>query len=178
MRYSFPDAPVQPVSCNDGQRMTSWMDLQTIPVQPGDPDDKAGLEASRRIVHALIDQEIANGTPSTDIVVGGFSQGGAMALLAGYSYPKPLAAVVCFSGWPVLAHDFVARVQGGANAATPAFVAHGTQDQVVLPACGAQAKELLESAGVPTSFSTYPMPHSACPSQMADLRDWLGALLK
>ena len=178
VRYSFPDAPVQPVSCNGGQRMTSWMDLQSIPVQPGDPDDVVGLEASRKAIHALIDKEVASGTPSTDIVVGGFSQGGAMALLAGYSYPKPLAAVVCLSGWPVLVDDFLPRVTGGANATTPAFVAHGAQDQVVVPACGAQAKELLKSAGVPTCFNVaYPMKHSACPSEMEDLRDWLGPLL-
>ena len=176
VRYSFPDAPVQPVSCNGGQRMTSWMDLQSIPVALGDPDDEAGLQASRRAVHALLDREIASGTPSTDIILGGFSQGGAMALFAGYTYSKPLAGVVSFSGWPVFAADFVDRARGNANAATPAFVAHGSKDEVVLPACGDKTSELLKAAGVETTYLTYAMAHSACPSQFEDLKDWIATL--
>lgn len=177
IRYSFPDAPVQPVSCNGGYRMTSWMDLQAIPVELGSADDVAGLEASRTTIHSLIDDEIANGTPSTDIVLGGFSQGGAMALFAGFTYHKPLAGIVCLSGWPAVMDNLVQRVKSGANAHTPAFVAHGKHDEVVLPSCGSKASELLKHAGVPTLFVTYPMGHSSFPSEMEDLNDWLLSLL-
>jgi len=180
VRYSFPDAPVQPVTCNGGARMTSWMDLHHIPVRigidPEDPDDVAGLSASTARLHKLLDAEVAGGTPSTDIVLGGFSQGGAMALLAGYTYSKPLAAIVCLSGWPALADDLPSRVPSGANAKTPAFVAHGTRDQVVHPDCGQKVSTLLKAAGVPTSYTTYAMEHSSHPSEMEDLRDWLMGL--
>ena len=180
VRYTFPDAPTQPVSCNGGARMTSWMDLHHIPVRigvdPDHPDDVAGLSASCTQLHKLLDAEIARGTPSTDIVLGGFSQGGAMALLAGYTYSKPLAGVVCFSGWAALASDLTKRVPAAANAKTPAFVAHGTRDQVVHPDCGAKASELLKASGVPTSYNTYPMEHSSHPSEMEDLKDWLVGL--
>lgn len=80
VRYLHPDAPTSPVTCNGGYRMTSWMDLDTIPVSLSLPDDEEGLKASSAIIHALLDKEVAAGTPSTDIVVGGFSQGAAMAL--------------------------------------------------------------------------------------------------
>ena len=76
VRYQFPDAPVQPVSANGGHRMTSWMDLTNMPIKHGDPDDAAGLSASCQRIHALLDAEVNAGTPSTDIVLGGFSQGG------------------------------------------------------------------------------------------------------
>lgn len=36
VRSSFPTAPEQPVSCNGGFSMTSWMDLQSIPVSLND----------------------------------------------------------------------------------------------------------------------------------------------
>ena len=102
VRYAFPDAPESPVTCNGGYVMTSWMDLETIPIGNGLPDDAKGLADSTQIIHALIDAEVAKGTASEDIVLGGFSQGGAMALLAGYSYAKRLAGVACLSGWPSL----------------------------------------------------------------------------
>jgi predicted esterase len=219
-RYLFPDAPVNPVSCNGGFQMTSWMDLDTIPVHPKIPDDKEvrrtapsalapavsaaaaaaaaararvrpparltrprpllcagvlqGLAASSRIIHELLDREVAAGTPSEDIVLGGFSQGGAMALLAGYSYPKKLAGVACLSGWAAMRDDLAPRVSGGANAATPAFIAHGEADGVVLPQCGKEANELLSAAGVPTKFETYRgMEHSSCEKEMSDLHAWL-----
>ena len=53
------------------------------PLPAPQPDEWEGIEVSRDAIHELIDAEIASGTPSTDIVLGGFSQGGAMALLAG-----------------------------------------------------------------------------------------------
>ena len=100
----------------------------------------------------------------------------ALALLAGYTYSKPLAGVVCFSGWAALASGFVARVESGANGKTPAFVAHGTQDPTVLPECGVKVNELLQEARVKTKYLTYPMGHSACPSEFEDFKDWLAGM--
>lgn len=177
-KFIFPDAPVQPVSCNGGFKMTSWMDLDEIPVSLGIRDDEVGLASSTKIVHDIIKKEMAdNGTPSTDIVIGGFSQGGAMALLAGFTFPQKLAGVVCFSGWPALQDKLVERTKAAGNADTPAFVAHGTADEVVLPECGAKAAELLKQSGVPVTFKTYErMGHSSCSAQMAELKDWLEGL--
>ena len=101
-----------------------------------------------------------------------------MALLAGYSYPKPLAGVVSFSGWSTLRDDFQRRVSEGANKQTPAFVAHGQFDNVVVPECGEDSKKRLEAAGVPVTFNTYPMQHSAHPAQMQALRAWMIEVLK
>ena len=45
-----------------------------IGVDANDPDDVAGLSSSCARLHKLLDAEVAGGTPSTDIVLGGFSQ--------------------------------------------------------------------------------------------------------
>ena len=98
-------APAAPASLRrppPRARMPSWMDLEKIPVAMGDMNDAKGLKASAEIIHGQIDAAVAKGTASTEIVLGGFSQGGAMALYAGYTYPKTLAGVVVFSGWPPL----------------------------------------------------------------------------
>ena len=123
--------------------MASWMDLEKIPVAMGDMNDVKGLKASAAIIHGQIDAAVAKGTASTDIVIGGFSQGGAMALYAGYTYPKTLAGVVVFSGWaPLQTADevaFMGDIKAGANANTPAFVAHGTRSTPNLSASAASA---------------------------------------
>ncbi len=173
IRYLFPDAPVQAVTCNGGYRMTSWMDLDTIPIGLSLPDDEPGLAASARMVHELIDAEVAKGTPSTDIILGGFSQGGAMALHAGYSYPKPLDGVACLSGWAALRDGFETKVRGGANKLTPCFVGHGTMDGVVLPECGAKAAEMLKELGVDVTYGQYPVEHGAHPQELDALKDWV-----
>ena len=47
--WQFPTAPPQPVSCNGGHRMTSWMDLEEIPVtHPERFDDAEGLQVSKQ----------------------------------------------------------------------------------------------------------------------------------
>ena len=131
------------------------------------------LAQSKVLVHAAIDAVVASGTPSEKIVLGGFSQGGAMAIYAGYSYPKRLAGIVGFSGWAAgrsIDGGFHDRVTGGQNSATPCFIGHGTEDEVVLPACGEDAKKRLEDAGVPVNYSTYRMAHSSCAFSQARLR--------
>lgn len=178
VQYTFPDAPIQPVTCNGGMPMPSWMDLVKIPVEVQDPEDGPGLTASTATVHKIIDGVVEKGTPSDKIVLGGFSQGGGMALLAGYSYSKPLAGIVSFSGWAAQRDGFDKRVGEGANAKTPAFIGHGTMDEVVLPSCGEDSKNKLEALGVPVSYSTYMMPHSAHPSEFKALRAFVKEVLK
>ena len=182
VQYTFPDAPVNPVSCNGGYEMTSWMDLENIPVALGDKNDLKGVTASAALVHAALDAVVAK-MPSTEVVLGGFSQGGAMALFAGYSYSKPLGGIVSFSGWsPLTKTDeatFISDLKAGANAQTPCFIGHGSEDNVVLPECGERAAKALEEAGVKdVSYSTYRMAHSSHPAETDALAKWVSEKLK
>ena len=141
------------------------MDLEKIPVAIGDMNDVKGLKASAALIHSQIDNAVAKGTASTDIVIGGFSQGGAMALYAGYTYPKTLAGVVVFSGWaPLQAADeatFMGDVKAGANANTPAFIAHGTRSTPNLSASAASAASAAaEPAGHPRLEASSRRPHA------------------
>ena len=52
-------------------------------------------------------------------------------------------------------------------------MAHGTQDPVVPFAMGDESRRLLEAAGYSVEWHGYPMPHSLCPPEVADLRTWL-----
>ncbi len=68
-------------------------------------DDVQGITRATVFIHSLIEREINNGIPPHRIIIGGFSQGGALAIHAGLTYNKKLAGVVSLSGWLPL-HDY------------------------------------------------------------------------
>lgn len=52
-----------------------------------------------RSLNALVSDEIDGGLLASRVVVGGFSQGGAMSLLTGLSSERALGGIACLSGW-------------------------------------------------------------------------------
>ena len=62
-------------------------------------DDEQGLLKSMYALNRIITNEVDAGTPSDRIVLGGFSQGGAMTLLTGLTNERSLAGLAVMSGW-------------------------------------------------------------------------------
>ncbi|CAE8654454.1 unnamed protein product, partial [Polarella glacialis] len=86
-RWSFPDAPEQAVSCNGGHRMPSWFDIEELPLSERETvGSPRGIDAAVSAVHAMLRQSESLGFPAHRTILGGFSQGAALALLAGLSY--------------------------------------------------------------------------------------------
>ena len=100
VRFVFPHAPVRPVTINGGYRMRAWYDILGTETQG--VQDEAGLRGSREAVGQLLQREKERGMPSHRIVLAGFSQGCAMALLTGLRHPEPLAGIVGLSGYLLL----------------------------------------------------------------------------
>ena len=55
------------------------------------------------LLNQLITAEVDSGIPPANIVLGGFSQGGAMTLLTGLTTERKLAGLAVLSGWLPLA---------------------------------------------------------------------------
>lgn len=174
MRFVFPHAPVQRVSLNAGMRMRAWYDI--IP-DPAAPEDAAGIRASEQAVRALIEREAARGVPSERVIIAGFSQGGAIALQTAIRYPQRLAGVIALSTYLPLASTLPSEAQA-VNIALPIFMAHGTEDGIVPYAAGARSRDLLEAQGYRVTWHSYPMAHSVCPEEVADIAAWLRDVLK
>lgn len=174
VRFVFPSAPVRPVSINGGYQMRAWYDIYPPSPQPAGArrEDEPGLRASQRTVHQLLDREAARGVPPERTVLMGFSQGCAMTLLAGLRYPQRLAGLVALSGYLPLAEQAAAE-RSPANHNTPIFLAHGQHDPVVVVQRGEAARNALLALGYPVDWFTYPMEHSVCPQEIADLNGWL-----
>ena len=99
-----------------------------------------------------------------------------MALHTGLRFPKRLAGIMALSGYLPLA-DNLAAERNPANAHTPIFMAHGSQDPVVIPARGEASRDLLAGLGYAVQWHTYPMPHSVHPHEVSDISAFLTSVL-
>lgn len=168
VRFVFPNAPRIPVTINAGYVMPAWYDVHP---ERG-LEDEAGLRRSQASIEALLAREKARGVPARRIVLAGFSQGCAMALLTGLRHAEPLAGIVGLSGYLPLARTTAAE-RHPANAGTPIFMAHGRQDDMVVPARAIASRDALQALGYEVEWHDYPMGHSVCLEEVADLERWL-----
>ena len=175
VRFVFPNAPYRPVTCNGGYVMRAWYDIVSLDANSRTIDE-AGLFESRDLVWQLIAREVERGIPGNRIFVAGFSQGGAVAYLAGLSYPEPLAGIIALSTY-IPSARLLEETLSEANRRIPIFAAHGSDDDVVSPELGAQAADRLRRLGYAIDWHDYRMPHSVCAEEIRDIGAWLSERL-
>ena len=174
VRFVFPHAPVRPVTINGGMAMRAWYDILGTDIARR--EDEAGLRESLVEVQALIERERARGIDASRIVLMGFSQGCAMTLLSGLRHSERLAGLVGLSGYLPLAASTAAE-RSAANQGLPIFMAHGRMDPVIPIARAIDSRDALQLLGYPVEWHEYPMPHSVCAEEIADLNAWLLRIL-
>jgi phospholipase/carboxylesterase len=175
VRFVFPHAPTRPVAINGGYVMRAWYDIFGLDSHE-QREDEPGLRQSQALVEALIAGEKARGIAAERIVLAGFSQGCAMTLMTGLRHDERLAGLVGLSGYLPLAAKAAAEGHA-ANRKTPIFLAHGSSDPVIPIARARQSRDALLALGHPVEWHEYPMPHSVCAAEIADLNRWLVAAL-
>jgi len=170
VKFVLPNAPVVPVTLNGGMAMPSWYDITSLDDRTVQPC--AGIEESRATVTALIEAEVAAGLAHDRIVVGGFSQGGAVSLFTGLQYPHALGGVLCMSGYLAAQEKFELSP---AAAATPVAHFHGSDDPTVRIEWARRSAEHLRAAGVKEyALKEYEsLGHSASMEEIADVVAWL-----
>lgn len=175
IRFVFPHAPVRPVTLNAGFQMRAWYDI--VGIDRSSPQDLDGIRQSQADVAALIQRENQRGVATSNVVLAGFSQGGAVALYAGLRYPEKLAGILGLSTYLPHAADTAAE-RSEINQDTPLFLAHGLQDEVVAPTLGSDSKNLLGELGYRIDWKTYPVAHNVAMDEIVDIRNWLAKVLQ
>ncbi|XP_036377298.1 acyl-protein thioesterase 1 isoform X2 [Megalops cyprinoides] len=163
-----------PVTLNMNMAMPSWFDI--IGLSPDADEDESGIKQAAENIKALIDQEVKNGIPSHRIVLGGFSQGGALSLYTALTTQQKLAGVVALSCWLPLRSSFPQAAANSCNKDMHVLQCHGEADPLVPLVFGCLTVEKLKSVVNPTNvnFKTYPrMPHSSCPQEMVDIKQFI-----
>uniref|UniRef100_A0A3P8ZQQ3 Acyl-protein thioesterase 1 n=1 Tax=Esox lucius TaxID=8010 RepID=A0A3P8ZQQ3_ESOLU len=147
-----------------------------IGLQTDAEEDEAGIKQASENIKALIDQEVKNGIPSHRIVLGGFSQGGALSLYTALTTQQKLGGVVALSCWLPLRNSFPQASANSANKEMNVLQCHGEADPLVPVTFGCLTVEKLKTLCNPSNitFKTYPrMPHSACPEEMMDIKEFI-----
>ena len=168
-RFIFPHAPHRPVSLNQGYEMRAWYDIYGLTLNT--QEDPEGIKHSAESIRSLIAQHCSD-IPYENIIIGGFSQGAAMALHLGVTSPKKFAGVTALSGYMPI-RDLLEPNHVRANQSTPIFLAHGTGDMVVPFGFGELTRDYLLSHGYAPHWKTYPIGHSVSPVELFDIRQWI-----
>ncbi|RPB14781.1 Phospholipase/carboxylesterase [Morchella conica CCBAS932] len=175
--FIFPHAPRMPVDLNMGMRMPSWFNLYTLS-EMDTREDESGMLSSVEKVHGIIQEQIEKGINSERIILGGFSQGGAVALLSGLTCKHKLGGIAALSTWLPLSKKIASMTQD-ANKETCIFQAHGEMDGVVKFKWGEDTKAILqEKLHQPVEWHSYPdLDHSADPQEIMDMERWMQKII-
>ncbi len=137
--------------------------------------DLAGptMTSSLQAIDDVIDAACAeNGLKRDEMIVGGFSMGGAMSLVHTFraaEIPRPAGALVMSGFLPpaeAVAFDWTGELP-------PVLMQHGSQDPMVPLARAREAARILQEHDVPLVFREYPMQHNVTPESARDAYDWL-----
>ena len=163
VRCVIPRAPVRhhglSVNKSDDRPCHAWADIYQAPrTRAMEQEDVIGLEASRRRVEAVLDEEVAR-VPSDRVLIAGFGQGGCLAVFAGLHYSRGLAGVIAHGAYLPQMEVWPDHIDA-ANEKTHMLLLHGAKDdRVILPyaqqswvklsklAKGLQMEMQVESAG-------------------------------
>lgn len=170
IKFIFPHAPVRPITLNNGYEMRAWYDMLSLDRKNNTNEDD--ILTSVAWINQFIESEINNGTPSTKILLAGFSQGGVIALHAGVRYPKKLAGIMALSTYMPFDENLVAQANPSQKA-LPIFAAHGQQDPVIPVAAWQDYVPKLKTKGFDVEAHSYVMEHSLCAEEITDISTWL-----
>lgn len=170
IQFIFPHAPIQPVTINGGMKMRSWYDIKMMDI--GKMPDEQGIRESEQKVLELIEAQIKAGFKTEQMVLAGFSQGGAIALHTSTRTQHKLGGVVALSCYlPV--PEKLADEQAGINQKTPFFLGHGSYDPVVPYQLGQSSYETLKNLGYQASWHEYPLQHGVSMDELEDIKRFM-----
>ncbi|KAJ7639362.1 Phospholipase/carboxylesterase [Roridomyces roridus] len=188
VKWIFPHSPMIPITANGGMKMPGWFDITSFGFDSG--EDGAGMRKSEYQLNQIISGEVDAGIPANRVVLGGFSQGGAMTLLTGLSSERKLAGLAVLR-LPFAAGDVAIQPSEYAKS-LPIFWGQGQIDPLVRPELAiASARMVIEKTKTPEvketangkfaefkgslfEFKTYSnVAHSTSQQELNDLKEWL-----
>jgi phospholipase/carboxylesterase len=176
IKFVFPNAPIRPVTINNGYRMRAWYDISRLDSLTSGID-YAGIDASVKLINELISNQIASGTLSSKIIIAGFSQGAVISHATMLATEYKLAGVLALSGYLPYTEIQLKQKNFCHNKNTPILACHGTIDDIVPVFAGRAAYELLVHNGYSITWKEYNMGHTLCLEQITDITNWLNQVI-
>ncbi len=158
-----PDAPVRRVTLNGGQPMQAWFDISRL--DQGAQEDGEGMSSMAEILRRRLLDPLGR----KPVVLGGFSQGGAMSLYAALRAAIPSVALLVFSGY-LPQPDLLPQAWPHAP---QIFWGHGRQDGILPLSLARRGASLLQEKGFSVAWRDYSMTHGICQEEIQDAARFL-----
>ena len=150
-KFILPTASSIPISINGGMEMNGWSDIHGLSMDA--TEDRKGFDLAAARVNAIIRSEIEKGIPASKIAIGGFSQGGALALHVSLRSPNSFAGCVALSTWLPLRDDYPEKLSPAAKSLPIFQVNHNSSTMTVITAAAAFSCDVLKAWSVPLHLS-------------------------
>jgi phospholipase/carboxylesterase len=155
-----------------GQPGAHWYVVRRV----GFPDPDTFAPTYARLAAWLDALPRALGVPWSRTVIGGFSQGTAMAYAVGLGPDRPApAGIVALSGFLPSVPGFEPVLEG--RDGFPVAIGHGTADPILSVDLARAARDRLRQAGAEILYHESPVGHTIDPAFLPALREWLGRAL-
>lgn len=171
VNFIFPKAKKRSITVCGGQYLPGWFDIADLDLHKN--QDNESIQTALLAIEKLIENEIAAGIPSKNIVLAGFSQGAALALYCALNSKYALAGVASLSGF------FLKNTQNRLQTTKPSiFIGHGLQDYIVpVSHCEDILENLYNMGHLPTT-QIGAFKHCLDEITFSRLGSWLSNLLK
>ena len=166
-KWIFPHAPVRPITINQGLPMRGWYDIVTLD-RDKFIDDEPGIHTSVTLIHEIMDAQVKQGINPDNIVLAGFSQGGAIALHAALQYQQSIANVLALSTYLPMAKALASQTKNAVNV----LMMHGTMDEIIPIDAAQRSKDELVKLNCQVDWRQYPMAHTLCMEQINHIARW------
>ncbi|KAI6039825.1 Alpha/Beta hydrolase protein [Pisolithus marmoratus] len=209
VKWVLPHAHSRPVTVSNGKQVPAWFDIclhalngseeqhEHVKITPsGDLqkiacngfEDREGILQAVQILNDIIKQEIESGLGADRIVLGGFSQGGALSLLTGLTAEHKLGGVIALSALLHLQKELKDMIAQHARS-LPIFWAQGDVDSLVPTKLVDQSVNLLTSLGISLlrqeefgkpgiTFVAYAgLGHSSCQDELRDMGQFMSRVI-
>jgi len=134
-----------------------------------------GVERSRRLLFQLLDAQRAKGFPTSQTVLGGFSQGGLMSIEVGLRYPHRFAGIVGISGHVCDPEKLVQQLSPVALQQR-ILITHGLLDPLIPFALAREQVNVLKAAGLRIEWREFVKAHTiAGELELEVIRDFVRA---
>lgn len=171
VKFIFPNAPMMPVTLNNGYIMRAWYDIKDLNRGTDHFIDNHGIDNSVHAINQIIDHVVNSGIAADKIILAGFSQGGVVSYTAGIRSQHKLGGILAMSCYLPNADKLASYHLVNKN--TPILAIHGKNDHVVPYDAGFDAYNTLKMAGFNISWCEYQMEHSVCVNEINDIHFWL-----
>lgn len=173
VRMIYVNAPRKPIVAFGGQVTRAWFSLNILDWE-APITDAAGLYSSCDRIAKIVGDAVDQGISSKNIFLGGFSQGGFVALITEMTFNLQIGGVFALSSF-MRKQDLPPGVE---KVSTPLFVAEGMSDITVPESVRLETKNVMEGLTENNlTYKKYDAGHQIVQEEILDLRSWMHRIM-